>query len=214
MAIRDGEQAAGRDPDGFAREHEFPRLQGQLSFVVITIKAKLYVSIGRIFFGFGFWFLFLHTVRHYERKKRKASSKTLIKDIKISYDAPWQKLHWKSITSAYRSSSYLEFFEDYFIPFYEKQEVFLLDFNLKLKDGVLKCLQTKDSSILTQSYQKQSISNDYRNATFQIKNQTKYHQVFENNCGFIANLSIIDLLFNLGPESADYLENLDIRIEI
>ena len=77
-----------------------------------------------------------------------------------------------------------------------------------------KCLQTKDTSILPQSYQKQIISNDYRNATFQIKNQTKYHQVFENKCGFISNLSIIDLLFNLGPERADYLENLDIRIEI
>ena len=89
-----------------------------------------------------------------------------------------------------------------------------MDFNLKLQEVIFKCLQTKDTSILTQSYQKQSTSNDYRNATFQIKNQTKYHQVFENNCGFIANLSIIDLLFNLGPESADYLENLDIRIEI
>ena len=73
-----------------------------------------------------------------------------------------------------------------------------------------KCLQTKDSSILTQSYQKQSASNDYRNATFQIKNQEKYYQVFEGNCGFIPNLSILDLLFNLGPESSEYLLNVKI----
>ena len=147
-------------------------------------------------------------------KLRKSSSKTQIKDIKIAYHHPWQKEHWKSIVSAYRSSAYFEFYEDLVIPFYEKKETSLSDFNLKLQEVIFKCLQTKDTSILTQSYQKQSTSNDYRYATFQIKNQTKYHQVFENNCGFIANLSIIDLLFNLGPESADYLNNLDISIEI
>ena len=147
-------------------------------------------------------------------KQRKASSKTILKDIKIAYHHPWQKEHWKSIVSAYRSSAYFEFYEDLFAPLYQIKVIYLSDFNLKLQEVIFKCLQIKDTSILTQSYQKQSISNDYRNATFQIKNQTKYHQVFENNCGFIANLSIIDLLFNLGPESADYLENLDIRIEI
>ena len=147
-------------------------------------------------------------------KQRKASSKTQIKDIKIAYHHPWQKEHWKSICSAYRSSAYFEFYEDLFAPLYQIKVIYLSDFNLKLQEVIFKCLQIKDTSILTQSYQKQSISNDYRNATFQIKNQTKYHQVFENNCGFIANLSIIDLLFNLGPESADYLNNLDISIEI
>ena len=145
-------------------------------------------------------------------KQRKASSKTQIKDIKIAYHHPWQKEHWKSIVSAYRSSSYFEFYEDLFAPLYQIKVIYLSDFNLKLQEVIFKCLQIKDTSILTQSYQKQSISNDYRNATFQIKNQTKYHQVFENNCGFITNLSIIDLLFNLGPESADYLHNLDISI--
>ena len=147
-------------------------------------------------------------------KQRKASSKTILKDIKIAYHHPWQKEHWKSIVSAYRSSAYFEFYEDLFAPLYQIKVIYLSDFNLKLQEVIFKCLQIKDTSSLTQSYQKQSISNDYRNATFQIKNQTKYHQVFENNCGFIANLSIIDLLFNLGPESADYLHNLDISIEI
>jgi hypothetical protein len=147
-------------------------------------------------------------------KQRKASSKTILKDIKIAYHHPWQKEHWKSIVSAYRSSAYFEFYENLFAPLYQIKVIYLSDFNLKLQEVIFKCLQTKDTSILTQSYQKQSISNDYRNTTFQIKNQTKYHQVFENNCGFIANLSIIDLLFNLGPESADYLNNLDISIEI
>jgi len=71
-------------------------------------------------------------------KQRKACSRTLIKDIKIAYNHPWQKEHWKSICSAYRSSSYFEFYEDFFVPFYEKRETFLIDFNLKLQEIIFK----------------------------------------------------------------------------
>ena len=145
-------------------------------------------------------------------KQRKSSSKIIVKDLKISYHQPWQKEHWKSICSAYRSSSYFEFYEDLFIPFYEKRETFLLEFNLKLQEVVFKCLQINDTSTLTKSYQKQSSTNDFRNSLFEVKNSPKYYQVFENNCGFITNLSILDLLFNKGPESEDYLHNLDISI--
>ena len=59
-------------------------------------------------------------------KQRKSSSKTILKDIQISYDATWQKLHWKSITSAYRSSAYFEYYEDLFAPLYQKKEKFFL----------------------------------------------------------------------------------------
>ena len=136
----------------------------------------------------------------------------LIKDIKIAYNHPWQKEHWKSICSAYRSSSYFEFYEDFFVPFYEKRETFLIDFNLKLQEIVFKCLQTNDTSTLTKTYQKKNSTNDFRNSLFEVNNSPKYNQVFESKCDFIVNLSIIDLLFNKGPESSDYLHNLDFSI--
>ena len=141
-------------------------------------------------------------------KQRKESSKTIIKDIKISYDYPWQKLHWKSITSAYRSSAYFEFYEDFFTPFYHKKEKYLLDFNLKLQKIVFKCLQLEDTSFLSSIYQKETDKIDLRNSDFKIQKQKKYQEVFENNCGFITNLSILDLLLNLGPESSEYLFNV------
>ena len=141
-------------------------------------------------------------------KQRKESSKTIIKDIKISYDYPWQKLHWKSITSAYRSSAYFEFYEDFFTPFYHKKEKYLLDFNLKLQKIVFNCLQLEDTSFLSSIYQKETDKIDLRNSDFKIQKQKKYQEVFENNCGFITNLSILDLLLNLGPESSEYLFNV------
>lgn len=143
-------------------------------------------------------------------KKRKSSSKTILKDIQISYDAPWQKLHWKSITSAYRSSAYFEYYEDLFSPLYQKKEKFLVDFNGKLQKIVFNCLQTKDNSTLSTYYQNETEKMDLRNHCFELQEQEKYQQVFEGSCSFTTNLSIIDLLFNLGPETVDYLLNINL----
>ena len=141
-------------------------------------------------------------------KQRKSSSKTIMKELQISYDSPWQELHWKSITSAYRSSAYFEFYEDFFTPFYQEKEKYLLDFNLKLQKTIFKCLQLEDTSVLSGIYQKETNKTDLRNSDFEIQKQEKYQEVFESTCGFIANLSILDLLLNLGPESSEYLFNV------
>lgn len=143
-------------------------------------------------------------------KKRKSNSKTILKEIQISYDAPWQKLHWKSITSAYRSSAYFEYYEDFFAPLYQKKEKFLVDFNGKMQKIIFNCLQTDDSSTLSTSYQNETEKIDLRNDGFELQEQNKYQQVFEASCDFIPNLSIIDLLFNLGPEATDYLLNINL----
>ena len=56
----------------------------------------------------------------------KANSKTLIKDLKIVYPTPWQKLHFRGIESAYKNSPYYEYYIDDLMPFFEKQETYLL----------------------------------------------------------------------------------------
>ena len=146
-------------------------------------------------------------------KKRKSSSKTIFKDIEISYDYPWQKLHWKSIKSAYQSSAYFEFYEDLLAPFYHKKEKFLLDFNNNLQKIIFYCLQTEESYNLSESYQKESEKIDLRKYSFEVKKTKKYHQVFEENYDFVENLSVIDLLFNLGPESTNYLQNINLSLK-
>ena len=71
-------------------------------------------------------------------------------------------------------------------------------------------MQLHDTAILSLSYHKETDKTDLRNSYFEIQKQEKYQEVFESNCGFIANLSILDLLFNLGPESSEYLFNVKI----
>ena len=136
--------------------------------------------------------------------------KKTMKEVKINYDNPWQKIHWKSIQSAYRTSSYFEFYEDDFAPFFEKKEVYLFDLNTKLHELILSLLQLENKSTLSSEYIANPENlNDLR-LRFSPKKKEgfstdKYNQVFSNRHGFIPNLSIIDLLFNQGPASITLL---------
>ena len=147
-------------------------------------------------------------------KQRKGSSKTIIENLKISYRNNWQKQHWNAIESAYNSSPFFEYYKDDLKPFFEEKEEYLVNFNSKLQNAILSMLQQENIIKNTTEYLHKGNFFDLRNYTWKLKNQEKYDQVFMENQGFIPNLSILDLLFNLGPESIDYLQNLDLSIEL
>jgi len=142
--------------------------------------------------------------------------KTYVRDIRIDYNKKWQKLHWRSIESAYRHSPFFEFYIDEYSPFYEKRFEFLLDFNVALLEMILKALEI-DNTI---NYSREFINGDmedyadYREAINPKRDLSSdplfvpvsYHQVFAERIGFKANLSIIDLLFNEGPNARSVLE--------
>ena len=145
-------------------------------------------------------------------KERKGSSKTIISEIKISYKDDWQKLHWNAIKSAYNSSPFFEYYSNELEVFYQEKENNLIIFNNKLQEVILDLLQEENNSTPTVEYLHSGNFTDLRNNDFKVANPEKYNQVFMEKHGFIPNLSILDLLFNLGPESSDYLHNLDISI--
>ena len=147
-------------------------------------------------------------------KQRQRSSKTIITDIKISYKDRWQKEHWNAIASAYNSSPFFMYYKDELNPFFEEKEVYLINFNNKLQEVILKLLQVDVKYNSSNKYNHTGDFTDLRNHKWNSKKQEKYDQVFMEKHGFIANLSILDLLFNLGPESGDYLHNLAISIDI
>jgi hypothetical protein len=137
---------------------------------------------------------------------------TKIKDVKISYDFDWQRLHWQSLGACYRRSAYFEYYEDDFAAFYQKQKQipFLFDYNEQLLQMLLKLTKIKTGISFTDEYHAEYSSiPDFRN-TIHPKKETEleqktYFQVFEERKGFLKNLSIVDLLFNQGPQSINYL---------
>jgi hypothetical protein len=135
---------------------------------------------------------------------------TKVKDVKISYDFMWQRLHWQSLQACYRRSAYFEFYEDDFAPFYEKQITYLFDYNQELLKLLLKLTKIKTELNYTDEYQAEYPNlHDFRFSLHPKKEseiqQKPYFQVFEDRQGFKKNLSIIDLLFNQGPQTINYL---------
>ncbi|MBK0378876.1 WbqC family protein [Mucilaginibacter segetis] len=135
---------------------------------------------------------------------------TKIKDVKISYDFTWQRLHWMSLQACYRRSAYFEYYEDDFAPFYEKQFNYLLDYNQQLLELLLRLLKIKLPLQFTPAYEAEYPQLTDLRSTMSAKKpinieQKPYFQVFEERSGFLKNLSIVDLLFNQGPQAVNYL---------
>ncbi len=135
----------------------------------------------------------------------------LTRDTKIENAFPWQKNHFKSLENAYRSSPYFEFYEDDLRPLYETPVTYLLDFLFKTQDLSLEMLQMVVNYGKTTAYKKSYPSTtDYRFlANAKLKNNLpdlRYTQVFQDKHGFIPNLSILDLIFNEGPNAISLLQ--------
>jgi hypothetical protein len=136
-----------------------------------------------------------------------------VSEIRISYDSPWQKIHWRTITSAYRNSPFFEYFEDELRPFFETKRETLFEFNFTLLQKLVSLLQIPFKHGFTAAYERTTPESclDLRNAfTPAGRNTTHpaYKQVFSDRHGFISDLSVIDLLFNKGMEAKAYLEAL------
>ena len=135
---------------------------------------------------------------------------TKVKDVKISYDFNWQRLHLMSLQTSYRSSAYFEFYEDDFAIFYEKKWDYLFDYNEELLCLLIKLLKLNVQYKYTNKFENEYLElNDFRNSIHPKRNGRNnvntYFQVFEERNGFLPNLSIVDLLFNQGPQSTKYL---------
>jgi len=133
------------------------------------------------------------------------------KDVAIDNSFRWQAQHWKSLQTAYRSSPYFEFYEDAIYPLYQKNFTSLYEFNTNLFDILKRLIGLEFDVRFSEKYEPNPHGLDIRNV-LEVKKQSEvaavtYTQVFENKNGFISNLSILDLLFSVGPQSLGLLKN-------
>jgi len=141
------------------------------------------------------------------------NDRMLVKDLRISDHNQWRRIHWNALQSAYSESPFFEYYADDIRPFFEKRYDFLIDFNEAIRETVCKLIDILPQIEYTSAYNSQwQESADYRDVIhakhplpdndFEAK---PYWQVFQHKHGFLANLSILDLLFCMGPESVFYL---------
>lgn len=135
-----------------------------------------------------------------------------MRDIRISDHGNWRHLHWNAIESAYNHTPFFEYYKDDFRPFYEKKYEFLADFNEELCHLICSLIDMQPHMERTHEYHIEFASDetDFRERIHPKKDfhledtaffPQPYYQVFQEKLGFLPNLSIIDLLFNMGPES-------------
>ena len=138
------------------------------------------------------------------------------KDIRISDHGNWRHLHWNALETAYRNSPFFEYYADDVLPFYTQKWDFLFDFNEAMRAKVCELIDLHPKVAQTASYgfmdfggRSDDCVADFRNlispkisveadVTFIPRG---YYQVFREKHGFLPNLSVVDLLFNMGPES-------------
>jgi hypothetical protein len=137
------------------------------------------------------------------------------KEIEIENDFPWQSHHLKSLQSAYRTSPFFEYYEDDLTPLFTESTSGLWDYNLKIIHFLLETISAEINFSVTEAYEKSPNALDLRfmaDAKREKKVEvTPYTQVFQEKYGFLNNLSILDLLFNEGPNTLNYLEQLKLE---
>lgn len=145
------------------------------------------------------------------------NGKQLMRDIRISDHGNWRHLHLNALKSAYGESPFFEYYADDILPFFERKWTFLHDFNMEICSVICNLLDIQPDIKTTEKYLSadeaaQSGLADFRDA-IRPKHPLpdgdftprRYYQVYEQKHGFIPNLSILDLLFNMGNESVLYL---------
>lgn len=130
-----------------------------------------------------------------------------MRDVRISEHGNWRHQHWNAIVSAYRKSPFFEYYADDFAHFYEERDGFLLDFNLRLHAVVCELLGLEREVKFLSAAETDAAAVDLRCiaepkalAAMQCACGKPYYQVFAQRNGFIPSLSVVDLLFNTGPE--------------
>ena len=137
-----------------------------------------------------------------------------MRDVRISEHGNWRHQHWNAMVSAYRKSPFFDYYADDFAHFYEERDGFLMDFNLRLHAVISELLGLKREVRIVDNNSKVTGFVDLRRiaepkALSDIEGYTAqpYYQVFAQRNGFIPDLSIVDLLFNMGPEGLIVLRN-------
>ena len=143
--------------------------------------------------------------------EKSETGKSLMKDVRISEHGNWRHQHWNAFVAAYKQSPFFDYYSDEFHCFFDKHYDFLFDFNQEILQWVCEQIDIHPKISFTSDFELEPEGMDDFRETISPKRHAEaendsfiakpYYQVFETKLDFLPNLSIADLLFNMGPES-------------
>ena len=140
---------------------------------------------------------------------KRADSKQLTRDVEISYQQRWQHQHWMALVSAYKRTPYFDYYADFFRPFYEQETRFLVDFNEKIHEVILALVQNRvelgSNGVALSSTEETILHNTTQ--CYTILHHTADWQGLNLEPCFGNGQSILDTLFEYGPETAIIIQN-------
>ena len=144
------------------------------------------------------------------------SSGQSIKEVKLDYSESWNVNHFKTIRSAYKHSPFYEYYMDDLMQFWEKERTFLFDLNMEIMATLFELLDVSIELKETEDFMEFNEENksDFRNIIHPKRgwhndpnfSPQPYTQSFTVRYGFVPNLSILDLLFQKGPEAVSVIK--------
>ena len=148
-------------------------------------------------------------------KHSKSGERQKTKEVLIENSFPWQSQHWKSLQTAYRTSPFFEYYEDELEPVFKEPATHLLELNLRIFEALCEMMEIACTVSFSNEYIKNPKEKDLRYLV-EAKNEasiplSQYQQVLQEKHGFLSNLSVLDLLFNEGPNAIHYLETQTIQ---
>ncbi len=144
------------------------------------------------------------------------NSQLLIREVELNFHQDWPRQHWQSIRSAYGNAPFFPYYADELVPLFTHPPASLWEFNLAFLKTIFRLLQWDKPIRLTEAFhahysegiidlREKITPKSYPPGAHAQQNFVAYSQVFLERHGFIANLSILDLLFCQGPQSNLYL---------
>lgn len=143
--------------------------------------------------------------------EKEEEGKCLMKDIRISDHGNWRHVHWNAFVAAYRHSPFFDYYADEFHRFFEQKYKFLFDFNMELcrwmceQIDIQPCLNVTTDYVASPEHTDDFRERIHPKRLYAVEEPDfrpkAYYQVFDRKLGFLPNLSVADLLFNMGPES-------------
>ena len=140
----------------------------------------------------------------------------LMRDLRVEYSTPWMVRTERALEAAYQSSPFFEHYADGLFAILESQPGTLLELNTALTRHILDRLGIDVPLRLTEAYVPEGgVPDDYRSVIHPKRDNTvlrdlglgrPYYQVFSQKFGFTPGLSILDLLFNEGPDAQLFLK--------